>query len=581
MKEIRERIGDDEVITRVAEEPSDLNEFERFVNENTKALAVDSESTGLQTYHAKHRSRLWQFGNTEESWVVPVELGEPFAQAARHGLRTPRRLVIQNAPYDLQEAQQHLGVKAADLWPRVLDTKILAHLVDSRGATEGGTGHGLADLTRSYISPEVADRIKGSMGEMSRRYKAEKLIRKQEEIWEAVETFDPVYLTYAGMDPVLTARLANKLVPLVPEESRGLVQFEHRVAEICTEMEATGFQLDREYTERLSEQFKRDEERWSNVAADLGVDKVASGAQVAEALLRMGVKLTKRTASGAYAVDSAVLEPLAEQGNELAVAVTEAKKARKWRTTWVDTFLSTADQNGRCHPSIGSLRARTGRMSITGIPAQTLPSSDWQLRRCFVADRGELLASIDYQAQELRVLAALSGDSTMIDAFARDADLHQMTADAAGVPRKVGKMTNFAKVYGSGARNIAEQAGVTVEVAKRVVRAFEETYPGVRDLTKKITALAQRDGFIVTPSGRRLYVDPDRAYAALNYLVQSTSRDVTCRGMVKVYEAGYGINLRLPVHDELIASLPMELARDQARHIGELMSEYIGPVHIN
>src|SRR5690606_34820287 len=247
------------------------------------------------------------------------ELGDEFKQAARRGLTTPRRIVIQNAPYDLQEAQQHLGVNMRELWPRVLDTKILAHLVDSRGREEGGTGHGLADLTRAYVSAEVAEQVKGSMGEMARAYKSAKTIRKQEEIWVAVETYDPVYRRHAGMDPILTARLANKLVPLVPEESRGLVQFEHKVAEITTEQEVTGFQLDREYTERLSARFLRDEERWGNVAADLGVDKVGSGAQVAEALLRMGVKLTKRTASGAYSVDSAVLEPLAAQGNELAV----------------------------------------------------------------------------------------------------------------------------------------------------------------------------------------------------------------------------------------------------------------------
>ncbi|MGV2384122.1 MAG UNVERIFIED_CONTAM: DNA polymerase, partial [Thermobifida fusca] len=97
---------------------------------------------------------------------------------------------------------------------------------------------------------------------------------------------------------------------------------------------------------------------------------------------------------------------------------------------------------------------------------------------------------------------------------------------------------------------------------------------------RKLQDEARRNGYIITPSGRRLPVDPDRAYSALNYLVQSTSRDVTCRGLVRLHKAGFTPYLRLPIHDEVVASLPREKAEWGAARIGELMAEHMGPVHI-
>src|SRR5690606_19840428 len=165
-----------------------------------------------------------------------------------------------------------------------------------------------------------------------------------------------------------------------------------------------------------------------------------------------------RTEKGAESVDKNVLAAAMESKDKtiakLAKAVSEAKRAGKWRETWVDTFIHTADAEGYCHPSINTLQARTGRMSITGIPAQTLPAGEASIRLCFLAEEGHVSLSTDYQAQELRVLAALSQDPVMLDAFKRGLDLHQVTADAAGVTRKAGKGTNFAVVFGGGVNAI-------------------------------------------------------------------------------------------------------------------------------
>jgi DNA polymerase-1 len=168
----------------------------------------------------------------------------------------------------------------------------------------------------------------------------------------------------------------------------------------------------------------------------------------------------------------------------------------------------------------------------------------------------------------------------MIAAFKNDDDLHQLTADAAGVDRKVGKMANFLNVYGGGAGKLTTSAGVTFPVAKRVLDAFNATYPGVDHLSQRLQREASADGYVTTPVGRRLPVDPTRAYSALNYVIQSSARDVTGRALVRLHDAGFTPYLRLPIHDEILASVPEARAEWGAKEIGEIMAEDMGPVHI-
>ncbi len=560
---------------RFAERADDLLAFRNFIRRNLRCLAVDCETTGLDTYSPGNRVRTVQFGTTDEAWVVPVERGGAFAEDVRRALRGVEKLVLHNADFDLQVFDRHLGVRLEELWPKVLDTKILAHLVDPRGADEGGTGQGLEALTARYIDEQTADEVKGVMSRLAKQHKTTK-----SRIWATIEVDHPEYVLYAGMDTILTARLSTILMPRVPVSSRPLIRYEHEVAEVCAVMERTGFLVDFDYTLSLSARLGGEEQAAREIAAQLGCENVNSTEQVADALEARGVRLKGRTPSGRRKVDKTVLESLAANGDEFAQAVITAKRASKWKTTWVDRFLSSMDEHGRCHAAINPLRARTARMSITGIPAQTLPSNDWMVRRCFVADEDQLIASVDYQAQELRVLAALSGDRRMKAAFAHNADLHQITADASGVPRKVGKTVNFAYIYGSGPANIAEQCGISFAQAKKVIRGFERSYPAVATYSLRLQHQAARQGYITTPTGRRLPVDDNRLYAALNYVIQSTSRDVTCRGLLRLYRNGYGPYLRLPVHDEVIASVPEQRAEWGAGEIGRLMAEDMAGVHI-
>jgi DNA polymerase-1 len=577
MIELRQKIGAEEVTVYVVETPEDLDGFRSFVQAHRRCLAVDTETTGLDIYSDEFRCRLVQFGNRSEAWVLPVEISDQLVVETVDALEEIDKVVMQNASYDLQVLNRCFGIEMEELWPKVVDTQILAKLVDPRPFESGGFGHSLEELVREFVDRDLADEVKGLMTRLAQEHKTTKA-----KIWSEIDLFHPDYLLYAGMDTVFTARVCSKLAPLVPAVSRDLVPYEHKIAEICSYIDRRGFLLDVEYAQRLSQRWLREQELWEAIAfTEYGVEKVNSTEDVAEALEESGVKITGRTPSGNRKVDKELLTSLAEEGNEFASIVMEAKKLGKWRKTWVQKFLDSRDSSDRCHTFINPLQARTSRMSITGIPAQTLPASDSLVRSCFVAEPGQLICSVDYQAQELRVLAALSGDKTMIKAFEEDSDLHQITADASGVSRKVGKMANFLTVYGGGPAKLAEQAHVDIDTAKRVLDGFAKTYPGVAGLSKRLAAEATRNGFIVTPTGRRLPVDSSRAYSALNYLIQSTSRDVTCRALIRLHEEGFTPYLRLPIHDEIVASVPAEKAVWGAQRIAELMAEQMGPVLIS
>lgn len=565
-------------VVRVPETYDDLVEFEQWLQfqHPGAGIAVDTETTGLDIFSETFKVRTVQVGIGLEAWVVNVEkfgVDRDQLDGWFHG----RELYFQNAAYDVLAMRQFFGYEAD--WGKITDTKILAHLVDSRSRKEGGVGHSLQELTEGYLKlPKVAEDVKGSMTAMAREIGC-----KKAELFASIDPWNETYLGYAGMDAILTYGLKNVLEKKVPDPSRSLVRYEHEVARVCAEMEFNGFLLDVGYAESLSAELKEEQELWEELAyLEYGVESVNSSADVAYGLIDIeGVRLTEKTPSGAWKLDKSILEPLAEKGSKLAAYVLAAKKVKKWRASWVDKFLAQRDADNRCHASINPLLARTGRMSITGIPAQTLPSSDWTIRRCFIADPGQTIVSCDYQAQELRVLAALSGDSNMQKAFATGADLHQMTADASGVERSVGKTVNFAYVYGSGPKNIAETCGISVEKAREVIDGFERTYPKVKQLSDRLQRQAKRDGYIITPTGRVLQVDKDRPYAALNYMIQSTSRDVTSTALLRLDKEGITPYLRLPVHDEVIASVPAGVAGPAAEKIARCMAMRFKGVHID
>lgn len=588
MRQHVHKVAGQEVQINIPEDAEDLRSFDGWIREQDDLVGVDSETTGLDIYDDKFRLRMVQFGSTRVSWVLPVELGKMYADAAAWALGHIRRPVLHNAAYDLQVFQRSLGVPMEETFVKAVDTRIYAHLLDPRGRDEGGIGHGLEDLTRAYVDADVADNVKTLMADLAKESKTTKA-----NVWKKVAIDNERFELYAGMDPILAMRLFKYLENKTPSQSCRLLTYEHRLAHVCAEMEATGFLLDVEYTEGLQKELMFNESLYNEAALKYGCENVNSTDQVADVLERMGVQIKGRTPSGKRQVNDDLLENLRKTGDnhvqEFANSVIEAKKAGKWRKTWIENFLKGRDSQDRCHASINPLRARTARMSITGIPAQTLPAGDHVVRSCFIADEGHQIVSVDYQAQELRVLAALARDRVMTKAFAEGQDLHLLTAWAAfgdhitkdDKERKWAKVVNFGRVYGGGAKVVAEQTGLDFPTAKRVVDGFDRAYPQVQTYSQKLQREAAHTGFVTTPTGRRLPVDPTRAYSALNYVVQSTSRDVTGAALLRLKAAGFLPYMRLPIHDEVLFSMPADKAAAGAKNAAKVMQQQMGQVLID
>jgi DNA polymerase-1 len=230
-------------------------------------------------------------------------------------------------------------------------------------------------------------------------------------------------------------------------------------------------------------------------------------------------------------------------------------------------------------------------MSVSNPPLQQHPSSDWTIRRCVIADEGQIIVAADYSAVEMRVLAAMADVKEMKRLIAEGADLHTETARMVYGPawdaaephaqkrmRGLMKTVGFGKVYGGGATGLARQSGLPYADVKHAVDRYDEVYPEIPLYGRKLQRqAAYGGGAIITPIGRRLPLDRDRAYAATNYAVQSTARDLLAQALCRIDDAGLSGHVLLPVHDELVCQFPEADAEEGIREIGRLMeSDFMG-----
>lgn len=589
MKHFRHRVAGDEVSVQVPEESRDLDAFRLWVHDQIArggTVTVDTETSGLDTFSPTYRLRTVQFGNAVTAWVLPVEIGREMLEAARWALRALPSITIHNAPFDLLVIDRHADVPLEELGPKVIDSRIYAHLRDPRQQQEGGTGLGLKPLSAAFIDRDAPD----TQEDLTAEFHAQGLTKATG--WAKINLWTDVYLLYAGLDVILGSRLLPVLQREVAKLGvpQRLADFEHRVMLLCARMERRGMRVDVDYVRRLVDRLEEEAAFHAKRASKYGVTSVNATAQVSAALLGMGEQLTERTPSGAWKVDKAILLDLADLDgqwqpretrtpNPLADAVIRSKRAGKWRSSYGVALRDGLDGEGRSHCKINSLQARTARMSISNPPFQQLPSGDWTIRRALMADPGHRIISVDYSAVEMRVLAALADEATMKRAVREGRDLHDFTAELIWGPnftkhhRKMGKGVGFGKVYGGGATTLSRQTGAALNEVQAAISAYDRVYPGIKRYSRRLQREARADGYAVwTPSGRRLPLDRDRVYSATNYVVQSTARDVLCQALLDLQDAGWADHLLLPVHDEVVAQAPESEAEEVAREIGKRMA---------
>lgn len=598
METYRHEIAGDLVSVNIPQTYADLEDFRSWAEDAATRgpIALDTETTGLDIYSAAFGLRTVQFGDAHTAWVIHWERGGHFRELVLWLLRRLRpRLLIHNAAYDWLVLNQRAGIPLEDLAPLTRDTKIMATLIDPREPQEGGTGTGLKPLSGKWIDPSSPD----TQGDLTAVFRSLGLTK--ETGWRGIPLDHPTYNLYAGLDVILTARLYPKLFG---ELSRlgvrsMLLDYEHEIARICAVMQRTGMVLDEDYCRKLDGKLASEAERYSAKAKRYGVANVNSTAQIAEALTGMGESLTETTKSGNTKVDKSVLLDLADRDlhtweplgvrtpNPLADAVVHAKRAGKWRSAYVSTFLETMDVDGRVHPMLNPLKARTGRMSVTRPALQTLPSSDQMVRRALLAEDGHVMVSCDFDAVEMRVLAALADVRKMKESLTSGQDLHDYTASLVYGPgftkqhRKICKGVGFGKVYGGGPETISRQTGASLTAVEHAIRTYDRVYPEIRRFAARQERIARGNGLITeTITGRLLPLDRWRVYAVTNYQVQSAARDVLGQALINMDEAGLLPMLRLPIHDEVIASVPAREAQEAMREIERCMTMTLGGVPI-
>jgi DNA polymerase-1 len=591
MQTYRHRVAGESVTINIPQTSNDLREFMQWIRIASPRgpIALDTETTGLDIFSTGYRLRTVQFGDAHTAWVIHWERGGRFIEAAMYALRLGARFLIHNAPFDWLVLDQCAGFTLEELAPKTIDTKIKATLVDPRQPMEGGVGTGLKPLSAHYLDPEAAD----TQGDLTAIFRSLGLTKATG--FANIDLEHPVYNLYAGLDVIYTARIDVVLTGRLNELGvrPALVQYEHEISRMCAIMQRAGIVLDGEYVSTLRSSLREEEARYAVRAARYGVESVNSGKQVADALIGMGETLTERTDSGNVKVDKAVLLGLADLDtdwqhigartpNPLAEAVLRAKRAGKWCTTYADTFLETVDANGRIHPFINTLQARTGRMSITRPALQTLPSSDFMIRRAMLADPGHVMVSTDFQAIEMRVLAALADVKKMKAGFVSGGagfDIHMYTAQlikgeaATKKQRKVFKGAGFGKVYGGGVTTVARQTGAPESEIRTAFAEYDRVFPEIKRASSRWQREARATGLVtVSATGRRLPLDRNRMYAVVNYQCQSAARDVLGQAMLNMEKAGLLDTMKLPIHDEIVASVPEREATDYAREFERCMT---------
>ncbi len=377
-------------------------------------------------------------------------------------------------------------------------------------------------------------------------------------------------------------RLTDPLTQKLKESGQYdlLMNIEMPLAAVLADMEDEGCLVDREgiarYGMLLSAHTEQLEERIHFAAG--GPFNINSPKQLGEVLFeRLGLPAGKKTKTG-YSTGAEVLEKL-KKYHPIIEDILEYRQMTKLKSTYVDGLLAVADEGGRIHTTFKQTGTATGRLSSAEPNLQNIPIKTElgrELRRYFIPKNGEyVLLDADYSQIELRLLAVISDDAAMKQAFLDGADIHTATAcrvfgvEPEGVSvelRKRAKAINFGIVYGMGEFSLSEDLHISRAAAKEYIESYMASYPGVSRYLSDVVKKAYEDGYVTTMYGRRRSIPELSAQnknlkhfgerVAMNSPIQGTAADIIKIAMIRVdralRESGYDAKLILQVHDELI-----------------------------
>lgn len=468
------------------------------------------------------------------------------------------------------------------------DLRLASYLVDPTRLLP----HRLDQLVKEYLHRTVRPRKELTGG--GRSEKAWSALDLADAAEQACHLADAV----AALHPVLAERLAEAGL------ERHLREHELPLAFVLGEMERLGIRVDPDDLAALGVELRERLAGYEARIHDLAGRpfNVNSTKQLSAVLFdELGLPVIKRTKTG-YSTAVDVLERLAPE-HEIARLVLEQRKLAKLIHTYTDVLQRELDpETGRIHAAFQQTASATGRLITTQPDLQRTPvktEEGARIRRAFVPADGCRLLSADWSQIELRVLAHVSGDPLLVEAFARGLDVHARTAselfgcaveDVAPEQRRVAKAVNFATIYGQGATALGQQLGVPRREAKRYIDGFFRAYAGVREWLDRTIATASESGYVTTLLGRRRYIPELKSGDAMlrtageriaaNTPNQGTVADLCKLVMLRLPErlaaAGLGARMVLQVHDELVLEVPEAEVEPTAALVREVMERPVG-----
>lgn len=536
-----------------------------------KILALDTETTGTDPMNAELVGM--SFSITEnQAFYVPVPAQREEALKIVNEFRPlfenkDSLKVGQNIKYDMLVLQNY-GVEVKG---KLFDTMVAHYILQPE------LRHNMDYLAEIYLHYQTIH-IEELIGARGKGQKNMRDLAPKD-----------IYL-YACEDADVTLKLKNKLEKELKENDaeKLFYDIEMPLVPVLVNIESNGVRLDTESLKQSSAHFTT---RLQSIEQEIyvlaqGEFNISSPKQVGEVLFdRLKIiEKAKKTKTGQYVTSEEVLESLRHK-HEIIEKILEHRGLKKLLSTYIDALPQLINpRTGHIHTSFNQTVAATGRLSSSNPNLQNIPIRDEdgkEIRKAFIPDEGCLFFSADYSQIELRIMAHLSGDRNMIDAFQSGHDIHAATAakvykkDISVVDqdmRRKAKTANFGIIYGISVFGLAERMNVDRKEAKELIDGYFETYPQVKEYMDKSIQVAREQGYVETIFHRKRFL-PDinsrnavvRGYAernAINAPIQGSAADIIKVAMARIYERFKTEKLKakmiLQVHDELNFSVPMD-----------------------
>ena len=539
-----------------------------------RPVAIDTETTSLDAMNAAlvGISIAFQAG---EAVYIPVghsltaapeqlDLQDVLGRLKPHLENPALKKIGQNLKYD-QHVFANYGIALNGI---AGDAMLASYIIESH------LGHGLDELSERWLGLETIT-YESLCGKGAKQIGFADVA-----IGQATE--------YAAQDADFALRLeAHLRAQMDAKQLEMYEKMELPVAQVLFEMERNGVQIDRAELARQSaelgaELMKLEQEAYAAAGQPFNLN---SPKQLQEILFdKMGIptKGLKKTAKGGISTNEAVLEQLAPD-YPLPKIILQNRSLAKLKSTYTDKLPEMiSPKDGRVHTTYAQAVAITGRLASNNPNLQNIPirtAEGRRVRRAFTAPQGSVIVSADYSQIELRIMAHLSGDKTLIAAFQNGEDVHRRTAaevfgiapeNVSSEQRRYAKTINFGLIYGMGQYGLAKSLGIDNLSAKTFIDRYFARYPGVAEYMQRTKEQAAAQGFVETLFGRRLYLPDIRnknanaragaERAAINAPMQGTASDLIKRAMIDVSHWLISDDLQskliMQVHDELVLEVP-------------------------